>query len=90
MISSRDSTSNKSIDNPFFSYRYIAKKLSIDASHVVKIFQKQRHISGKLIEDVSTCATLRGKRQNISHRSSILTKRKLTGNASNTMSASSH
>ena len=57
----RDFYLEKKIDNPFFSYRYIAKKLSIDASHVVKIFQKQRHISGKLIEALIDLCDLKGK-----------------------------
>jgi uncharacterized protein (TIGR02147 family) len=36
--------------NPYFSLRYIGNKVSIDASHLVKIFQKQRHIGNKSIE----------------------------------------
>jgi uncharacterized protein (TIGR02147 family) len=46
---------------PFFSYRFIAKRLSIDPSHVVKIFQKQRHISDKLIEGWIELAELKVK-----------------------------
>lgn len=40
---------NKNI-NPYFSFRYIGNKVSINASHLVKIFQKQRHIGNKSIE----------------------------------------
>jgi uncharacterized protein (TIGR02147 family) len=57
----RDFYLEKKIDNPFFSYRYIAKKLSVDASHIVKIFQKQRHISGNLIESIIELCELKGK-----------------------------
>lgn len=57
----RDFYLEKKSGNPFFSYRYIAKKLSVDASHVVKILQKQRHISGKLIETIIDLCELKGK-----------------------------
>jgi len=57
----RDFYQEKKRNNPFFSYRYIAKKLCIDASHVVKIFQKQRHVSGKLIETIIDLCELKGK-----------------------------
>ncbi len=36
--------------NPYFSYRYMGGKVATDASHLVKIFQKQRHISEPSIE----------------------------------------
>jgi uncharacterized protein (TIGR02147 family) len=36
--------------NPYFSYRVMGKRVDIDASHLVKIFQKQRHISTPLID----------------------------------------
>jgi uncharacterized protein (TIGR02147 family) len=36
--------------SPFFSFRYIGNKVSINASHLVKIFQKQRHIGNKSID----------------------------------------
>jgi uncharacterized protein (TIGR02147 family) len=57
----RDFYNAKKNDNPFFSYRYIAQKLSIDASHVVKILQKQRHIGSKLTENVINLCQLKGK-----------------------------
>ena len=46
----RDFYNEKKETAPYFSYRYMGAKLSIDASHLVKIFQKQRHISSKSIE----------------------------------------
>lgn len=57
----RDFYHEKKADKPFFSYRYIAKKLAIDPSHVVKIFQKQRHISVKLIDRCIDLAGLKGR-----------------------------
>ncbi len=36
--------------NSFFSYRVMGKRVGIDASHLVKIFQKKRHISTPLID----------------------------------------
>jgi uncharacterized protein (TIGR02147 family) len=36
--------------NPHYSYRVMGKRLGIDASHLVKIFQKQRHIGAPLID----------------------------------------
>ena len=57
----RDFYNEKKSVKPFFSYRFIAKKLFIDPSHVVKIFQKQRHISHKLIEGCIELAELKGK-----------------------------
>lgn len=35
---------------PYFSFRYMESKVSIDASHLVKILQKQRHIGNDSIE----------------------------------------
>jgi uncharacterized protein (TIGR02147 family) len=46
----RDFYNEKKEASPYFSYRYMGAKLSIDASHLVKIFQKQRHISSASIE----------------------------------------
>jgi uncharacterized protein (TIGR02147 family) len=57
----RDLYNDKKSVKPYFSYRFIAKKLSIDPSHVVKIFQKQRHISVKLIEGCIELAELKGR-----------------------------
>jgi uncharacterized protein (TIGR02147 family) len=39
----------KKSDNPFFSYRYISRKVGIDHGLVVKIVQGKRHISRKSI-----------------------------------------
>jgi uncharacterized protein (TIGR02147 family) len=57
----RDFYNEKKSVKSLFSYRFIAKKLSIDPSHVVKIFQKQRHISHKLIEGCIELTDLKGK-----------------------------
>jgi uncharacterized protein (TIGR02147 family) len=46
----RDFYNDKKEASPYFSYRYMGAKLSIDASHLVKIFQKQRHINSKSID----------------------------------------
>lgn len=40
----------KKLTSPFFSYRLLGSKIGIDASHLVKIFQKQRHIGTASIE----------------------------------------
>jgi uncharacterized protein (TIGR02147 family) len=57
----RDFYNEKKSAQPFFSFRFIARKLSIDPSHVVKIFQKQRHISSKLIDGCVDVAGLKPK-----------------------------
>jgi uncharacterized protein (TIGR02147 family) len=46
----RDYYEDKKRNNPYFSLRYMGGKVAIDASHLVKIFQKQRHIGNKSIE----------------------------------------
>jgi uncharacterized protein (TIGR02147 family) len=46
----KDYFEEKKQNNPFFSYRYMGKKVAVDASHLVKILQKQRHIGNKSIE----------------------------------------
>jgi uncharacterized protein (TIGR02147 family) len=46
----KDFFDDKKKETPYFSYRIMGKKVSIDASHLVKIFQKQRHIGNTLIE----------------------------------------
>lgn len=46
----RDFFEEKKKDFPYFSYRFMGQKVSIDASHLVKIFQKQRHIGDSLID----------------------------------------
>jgi uncharacterized protein (TIGR02147 family) len=40
----------KKLAAPYFSYRFIGKKVGIDPSHLVKILQKQRHIGAASIE----------------------------------------
>ena len=50
---------NKS-ENPYLSLRYIEKKVSINASHLVKIFQKKRHIGNKSIETFINFCKLNG------------------------------
>src|SRR5665647_2869286 len=45
----KDFFEEKKEKNPCFSYRVMGKRVGIDASHLVKIFQKQRHISTPLI-----------------------------------------
>lgn len=46
----KDFFEEKKEKNPYFSYRVMGKKVGIDASHLVKIFQKKRHISTSLID----------------------------------------
>ncbi|NLE00758.1 MAG: TIGR02147 family protein [Fibrobacter sp.] len=48
----KDFFEEKKKNNPFFSYRVMGKRVGIDASHLVKIFQKQRHISSPLIDNL--------------------------------------
>jgi uncharacterized protein (TIGR02147 family) len=45
----KDFFDEKKAKNPFFSYRVMGKQVGIDASHLVKIFQKKRHIGATLI-----------------------------------------
>lgn len=46
----KDFFEEKKEKNSFFSYRFMGKRVGIDASHLVKIFQKKRHISAALID----------------------------------------
>ncbi len=46
----KDYYEEKKRNNIFFSYRFIGDKVGIDPSHLVKIFQKQRHIGNSSIE----------------------------------------
>lgn len=46
--------------SPIFSFRYMENKVSIDASHLVKIFQKQRHIGKNSIEKFINFCDLTG------------------------------
>jgi uncharacterized protein (TIGR02147 family) len=46
----KDFFDTKKEANSHFSYRVMGKRVGIDASHLVKIFQKQRHISTQLID----------------------------------------
>ncbi len=46
----RDFYEENKNQKPYFSFRYMEGKVSIDASHLAKIFQKQRHIGENSIE----------------------------------------
>jgi len=46
----RDFYREKKRCNSFYSLRYMGGKVSVDPSHLVKIFQKQRHIGNALID----------------------------------------
>ncbi|HEX2956677.1 MAG TPA: TIGR02147 family protein, partial [Chitinispirillaceae bacterium] len=46
----KDFFEDRKKSNHFFSYRMMGARVGIDASHLVKIFQKQRHLSTPLIE----------------------------------------
>ncbi|MBN1575648.1 MAG: TIGR02147 family protein [Chitinispirillaceae bacterium] len=46
----RDFHAEKKSENSFYSLRYMGGKVSVDPSHLVKIFQRQRHIGNSLIE----------------------------------------
>ena len=48
-------------NNSWFSYRYIARKVEMDASHLVKIIQKKRHIAHSSIEKFISLCSLRKK-----------------------------
>jgi uncharacterized protein (TIGR02147 family) len=48
----KDYYEEKKQNNPYFSLRYMGGKVAIDASHLVKIFQKLRHIGNKSIETI--------------------------------------
>ncbi len=37
--------------HPFYSLRYLGSKVSVDPSHLLKIFQRQRHIGNALIDN---------------------------------------
>ena len=56
----RDYYTEKKGRAPYFSYRYIGDKVSIDPSHLVKIFQKQRHIGNPSIEIFTKFCELHG------------------------------
>jgi uncharacterized protein (TIGR02147 family) len=56
----RDFFEEKKQGNPFFSFRYMGGKVSIDASHLVKILQKQRHIGNKSTEILINFCNLTG------------------------------
>jgi uncharacterized protein (TIGR02147 family) len=56
----RDYYEEKKLSAPYFSYRYMGQKVAIDPSHLVKIFQKQRHIGGSSIETFITFCGLSG------------------------------
>ena len=48
-------------NNTWFSYRYMARKVEMDASHLVKIIQKKRHIAYSSIEKFIGLCSLRKK-----------------------------
>jgi uncharacterized protein (TIGR02147 family) len=56
----KDFFEDRKSENPFFSYRYMGNKVSIDASHLVKIFQKQRHVGTASIEVLIDFCDLKG------------------------------
>jgi uncharacterized protein (TIGR02147 family) len=46
----RDFYEENKNQKPYFSFRYMGNKLSIDPSHLAKIFQKQRHVGENTIQ----------------------------------------
>lgn len=56
----KDFFAEKKRENAFFSFRYMSNKVSIDASHLVKIIQKQRHIGNKSIDVLIDFCNLKG------------------------------
>ena len=44
----------------YYSLRYMGNKVSVDPSHLVKIFQRQRHIGNMLIDTFITHCNLKG------------------------------
>ncbi len=46
----KDFYSEKKRENPWFSLRYMGGRVSVDPSHLLKIFQRQRHIGNSLID----------------------------------------
>lgn len=56
----KDFYDDKKSGNSYFSYRYMGKRVKIDASHLVKIFQKQRHIGTGSIETLIDFCGLSG------------------------------
>ncbi len=46
----RDFYTKKKSENSFYSLRYMGGKVAVDPSHLVKIFQRQRHIGNSLID----------------------------------------
>jgi uncharacterized protein (TIGR02147 family) len=46
----KDFYSEKKKENQWFSLRYLGGKVSVDPSHLLKIFQRQRHIGNSLID----------------------------------------
>lgn len=56
----RDFYTEKKNSNSFYSLRYMGRKVSVDPSHLVKIFQRQRHIGNSLIDVFITHCNLSG------------------------------
>lgn len=46
--------------NPCYSLRFIGNRVSVDPSHLVKIFQRQRHIGNALVENFINSCGLNG------------------------------
>ena len=46
----RDFYTEKKSENSFYSLRYMGSKVAVDPSHLVKIFQRHRHIGDSLID----------------------------------------
>jgi uncharacterized protein (TIGR02147 family) len=56
----RDFYTEKKKENTFYSLRYMGSKVSVDPSHLVKIFQLQRHIGNTFIDVFITHCGLDG------------------------------
>jgi uncharacterized protein (TIGR02147 family) len=56
----RDFYIEKKGESSFFSLRYMGGKVAVDPSHLVKIFQQQRHIGNSLIDVFITFCGLNG------------------------------
>ena len=56
----RDFYTEKKAESPTFSLRYMGRKVSVDPSHLVKIFQRERHIGDSLIDSFIAYCGLSG------------------------------
>jgi len=57
----KDFYETKKKENPWFSYRFMARRVDMDASHLVKILQAKRHIAPRSIRKFIFLCGLRGK-----------------------------